>query len=197
MSTRLEKKAATRATLRDAGQACFHEHGFAATTVKHIVRKAGVAHGTFYVHFAGKAEVLDELLAEFNGSLSTKLAPILGGGALPSLETVEQVAEVFLDHWREHRSMVECFAERSAASLSLANLRDGLNPPVADLLERALGAVSLASGSGINAELVSHALLGLWLRVGLQYLFNERVSRDDAVTTLVNMTAGALGAVLS
>jgi AcrR family transcriptional regulator len=196
MSTRVEQKAATRATLRSAGQACFLARGFAATSVKHIVSEAAVAHGTFYVHFSNKTVLLDELLDEFNLSLAAKLGPILGEGTTPTVETVRQAAEVFLDHWHEHRRMVECFAERSAASLSLANLRDGLNPPMADLLERSLTAASHLMGSDVNVELVSHALLGLWLRVGLQYLFNEDVSRDQAATTLARMSAGALGAVL-
>ena len=194
MSTRTAQKAATRASLREAGRACFLERGFAATSVKHIVSAAGVAHGTFYVHFPGKAELLDELLEEFNQALAGQLVSVLDQP--PTRETVRRAAELFLDHWLAHRRLVECFAERSAASLSLANLRDGLNPPVAGLLEQSLAQVSRAAQRDLHAELVTHAMLGLWLRVGLQYLFNERVTREAALDTLVRMSTGALLAVL-
>ena len=36
--------------LKQAARACFAERGYAATQVGDLARRAGVAHGTFYVH---------------------------------------------------------------------------------------------------------------------------------------------------
>ncbi len=47
-----------------------------------------------------------------------------------------------------------------------------------------------------NWELITHALLGMWLRVGLRFVFAKNVSREDALQTLTQLTFGALDAVL-
>ena len=43
---------ATRARLFEAAVRLFAKHGYAATSVEQITREAGVAKGTFFVHFA-------------------------------------------------------------------------------------------------------------------------------------------------
>ncbi len=52
----------TRARLFTAAVRLFAEHGYADTTVDKIVRKAGVAKGTFFIHFATKDAVVTELV---------------------------------------------------------------------------------------------------------------------------------------
>lgn len=197
-ASRQERKLLTRAALRDAARACFAELGYDATGIGDITRKAGVAAGTFYVHFAGKEDLVDDLLGEFNDAFAGRIAPLLrdaAAGALPLEDVVRAAAGEMLDHWREHRGFIECYVHRSASAVSVASLRDGVNPPMAGLLREAL---ERAAGDrpGFNAELVTHALLGMWLRVGLQFLFNRKVSRKDAIETLVQLTVGATAAVL-
>lgn len=197
-ATRQERKLLTRAALREAARACFAELGYDATGIADIARKAGVASGTFYVHFAGKEDLVDELLGEFNAAFTRRIEPLLldaASGALPLDAVVRAAAEQMLDHWREHRAFIECYVQRSSSAVSVASLRDGVNPPMAALLRHALERVA-AGRTDVHAELVTHALLGMWLRVGLQYLFNRKVSRKDAVETLVQLTVGATAAVL-
>jgi AcrR family transcriptional regulator len=45
----------TREALLDAGAALAEEHGLAGVSVNMVVARAGVAKGTFYVHFSGRA----------------------------------------------------------------------------------------------------------------------------------------------
>ena len=100
--------------IKEAAHLCFLEQGYAGTSIGSITQAAGVAHGTFYVHFASKDAVLDELLVDFNEGLRTRLQPVLATwSSLP--ETVRRVAGIFLDYWEERRGFVECFARRSAA----------------------------------------------------------------------------------
>lgn len=40
----------------------FARRGYHATQVSHIVRRAGIARGTFYYHYAGKRQVFDDVL---------------------------------------------------------------------------------------------------------------------------------------
>jgi AcrR family transcriptional regulator len=52
----------TRARLFAAAVRLFAAHGYADTTVDRVVREAGVAKGTFFIHFATKDAVITELV---------------------------------------------------------------------------------------------------------------------------------------
>ena len=188
--SRRRRKAETRGRLVAGARACFEERGFAGTHVGHISRSAGVAHGTFYVHFASKAEVLDAVLAELNRALAARLTTAL---AAPGDVTakVGRAAEAFLGHCAEHRGLIECYAQRIGTGTDLDTLRDGINPDARAVLRAALPA-SIGGGR----DLVMHGLLAMWLRVALQHLFApDAPSRARTVRTLTAMTVGALAAV--
>ncbi|HEY1740702.1 MAG TPA: helix-turn-helix domain-containing protein, partial [Acidimicrobiia bacterium] len=51
----------TRLRLLDAGLAVFAERGYHAARVDDIVRAAETSHGTFYLYFANKEELLRDL----------------------------------------------------------------------------------------------------------------------------------------
>ncbi|WP_158684444.1 TetR/AcrR family transcriptional regulator [Amycolatopsis orientalis] len=53
-----ERGAKTRAALVAAATTCFAEFGYNPTRIADIVQNAGVAHGSFYRHFASKGEIL-------------------------------------------------------------------------------------------------------------------------------------------
>ena len=194
MSTRSTRKAETRAQLRDAARALFADGGFEATSIAAITAQAGVAHGTFYVHFESKAVLLDELLVEFNEGLAQRLAPLWldpDGGALR--DRVGATAAVFLDTWRDNLGLVEVYAQHVASGLRLEQLRDGINPPAVSLLTAALARLGATGHSIPQPDLVAQGLLAAWLRIGLQHLFGG-VARDRAAAALVHITMGALGA---
>lgn len=196
--SRKARKARTRAALLEAGRQAFAEKGYADTNIADIASRAGVATGTVYVHFEGKEALVDELLAAFNAQLAAALEPLLATAPDVSLPVlVRRVAETFLDHWEAHRDFVRTYAERSSAGVPMEGLRDGVNPPVAGVLRRALAAaVDPGAIRAADPDLLAHALLAMWLRVGLQYLFNDHVTRETALATLVHATVGAVRAVL-
>ena len=70
---RVDQKAETRALLEKAALQCFAEKGYGATQVADVARRAGVAHGTFYVHFPTKADLVDHLLAQFQATMVARL----------------------------------------------------------------------------------------------------------------------------
>ena len=57
-----------------AARRTFMSTGVAKTGVGDVARAAGVAHGTFYVHFENKDAVVRELLAEFNAEFARRVA---------------------------------------------------------------------------------------------------------------------------
>jgi AcrR family transcriptional regulator len=188
------RKAATRQLLKDTAGALFAEQGYAATQIGHITAAAGVAKGTFYVHFPDKDAILDELLAEFNAGLAARVAPLLQAAAgKPRRKLIEAVADTFLTYWSEHRDFVRAYAEKAAGGVDASTLQVGVNRPMQELLVAALGA---RRAPGFVPELVVQGLLSLWLRLGMQHLFNPGVKRRDVLATLTAMTDGALAAVL-
>jgi AcrR family transcriptional regulator len=196
-SSRQARKAATRQSLKDAARGCFARSSYAATAIGDITGRAGVAHGTFYVHFPNKEALVDELLEEFNTALATELAVVFGDVAGRSVtDVVRAIAETMLDHWAADRVFIECYAQRSAAGLSIEAMRDGINPPMASLLTGVLERAAHSAGASGPWTLVAQGLLALWLRIGLQYLFNDAVDRTTAVDTLTRLTVGAIGAVI-
>lgn len=63
--SRKEKALATKARLYAAADALFTQYGFDEVSVDRIVEEAGVAKGTFYVHFESRDSLLEALISDF------------------------------------------------------------------------------------------------------------------------------------
>ncbi len=199
LGVREAQKAETRALLERAALQCFAEKGYGATQVADVARRAGVAHGTFYVHFPTKADLVDHLLAKFQATMVARLEDAWGRGEVSDPRALaRRLAEVCLDHWASERELLAAFAERFGAASGLAVARDGLTPDVGSFLADRLRAFAAATGADLpDAELVAHGLLGLWTRVGLRFLFGAHpVARKAAVEVLAASSLGVLAAVL-
>ncbi len=183
---RRAQKEQTRRVLLEAARRCFAEKGWDATVVADVAREAGVAHGTFYVHFENREAIADALLAEWNAALAERLARVVAKDSELATK-VRSAARLFLAHLDADRAFVAWYAERAAAGLRVESLRDGINPPVLALLSAAI--------PGDEGALAAHGLLALWLRVGLQYALASATSRRAAEDVLVRMTLGALSAL--
>jgi Bacterial regulatory proteins, tetR family. len=72
----------TRQTLLDAGLTLAEQTALSAMSVDELVREAGVAKGTFYVHFTDRAEYLSALHRQFHDQLRETIA--IAVGDLPS-----------------------------------------------------------------------------------------------------------------
>ncbi len=65
-----------RAELLDAAEAAFVESGIDAVSVADITNRAGVAKGTFYVHFSSRDDLLDALRVRLAEAAATQLAAL-------------------------------------------------------------------------------------------------------------------------
>lgn len=73
LGRREQRKRATRQLILDAGCATFSELGFEVCTIRDIVRRTGLASGTFYNYFDTKEAVLRELVGDEIARLTERM----------------------------------------------------------------------------------------------------------------------------
>jgi AcrR family transcriptional regulator len=123
----------TRSRILAAAAASFAEHGYDATGVEEICRRAEVSKGAFYHHFPSKQAVFLQLLEQWLAGLDEQVAGIRAEtGDVPAalvsmsglLQQVFQAASgklpVFLDFWAK---AVRDPAEWQASSAPFAHFR--------------------------------------------------------------------------
>ncbi len=77
--TRAAAALQTREALLDAGAALAEEHGLAGVSVNMVVARAGVAKGTFYVHFKDRAGFVDAMHERFHARVQAAVAAATAG----------------------------------------------------------------------------------------------------------------------
>ena len=93
----------------DAGVAVAERDGLAGLSVNRVVAEAGVAKGTFYVHFADREAFIDALHARFHDRVLAAVAAATAGTE-PGTERIVRGVEAYLD---------VCLADRAIKALSL------------------------------------------------------------------------------
>jgi AcrR family transcriptional regulator len=99
----------TRAALLDAGVLIAERHGLGGLSVNRVVAQAGVAKGTFYVHFADRADFIDALHARFHAVVQDAVAKATDGVPIGA-KRIARGAIAYLD---------VCLANRAVKALAL------------------------------------------------------------------------------
>jgi TetR/AcrR family transcriptional repressor of nem operon len=95
--------------LLDAGVAVAERHGLAGLSVNRVVAEAGLAKGTFYVHFADRDAFVDALHARFHAHVDAAVGQAVHDVA-PGAERLVQGVEAYLD---------VCLGDRAVKALAL------------------------------------------------------------------------------
>jgi TetR/AcrR family transcriptional regulator, cholesterol catabolism regulator len=149
---RAQRKAETRARVRDAAWQLFTTQGFDATTTKEIAEQAGIATGTVFVHARDKNDLLmlamHDRLAETTGAALATLNPELSFidnllpvfhalycmyGEHPELSAAFIRANLGADgpHAAALNSLTLAFLERLATLVRFAQERHEVRPEIA------------------------------------------------------------------
>lgn len=94
----------TRERLLDAGVAVAEQYGLAGLSVNRVVDAAGVAKGTFYVHFDNREAFVDALHARFHGRVEQAVAGATAD-LPPGADRIVRGVEAYLDVCLEDRSV--------------------------------------------------------------------------------------------
>lgn len=180
-------RAATRARLLEAGTELFAAEGLHAVTTARIADEAGVASGTFYLHFKDKQALFRDIVFAALAQLRerqerARAAVATGFGAQLRASTTELIAFA-----GENRSLISVLfgADHEAVSLGEDVLGAILPDLEASLVERA------AAGelpSGLHTAVAAQALLGQTSRVIAWWVEDpSRASQSEIVESLLQM----------
>jgi AcrR family transcriptional regulator len=191
----------TRARLLEAGAQVFGAKGFHAARVDDIVAAAKTSHGTFYVYFASKEALLDELLTETGQEMGRLVAemPDLRStdgdqrGALRSW--IERFGEFYdrsgavLQSWTEIESASDSDDDTSRALSAGSDLLAA----IADVLGPKLVVAPESSGTTLDPGVAALALMALIERFHYYAATGQlHAEGDEVIDTLTDVVASTL-----
>jgi AcrR family transcriptional regulator len=181
----------TRAKLLDAARGTFAERGFAATRVDDIVSTAGTSHGTFYLYFTNKDDVL-RALAESTAADARELglafeAVVVAADRESALKQwVASFFELYRRDWAVLQAWIQ--AEASAPELDILG-----RTALADVVRAMASAIREAHGSARHATIAATALVAMLERLAYFWVVREARFREaDVVDTLAAIIHGAV-----
>ena len=179
-------RAATRERLLESARTLFAERGLRGVTTHDIAREAGFASGTFYLHFPHKRALFREIVAESVAALRDRLAKSVAGvGGLS--DAVRAHATAMIEFAEEQRDLVRILfsADVDAAVVSASVLDELAAAIAAGRRERQSHG---DDPSGLDAAVLSQALVGMWARVIAWWAEDPaRAQRGAVIETLTRI----------
>lgn len=130
MNRRIQQKANTRAKIKQIAKQAFFENGVEITTTREISRLAGVAVGTFFVHFPDKLDLIKEIYFE---AMDERLQGSLGMHAPTAspCEYLTQIAKTLFPFYGEYieftrQIMIESMMKGGVYQRQLEAVREGI-----------------------------------------------------------------------
>jgi AcrR family transcriptional regulator len=182
-------RAQTRERLLDAGRALFAERGLHGVTSHDIAARAGVAAGTFYLHFRDKGDLFRTIALDTIARLRARLDAATRG-ARSLREGVPAFSEALIAFAEEHRDLVRIlFSRESEAAAVEADVLSELAASIAARRRARIAAGEMPAQ--LHPEVLAQALVGLLARVVAWWVENpRRASRETVVETLTRIQLG-------
>jgi AcrR family transcriptional regulator len=166
--------ARTRQRLLEAAEDVFAELGYHEASIVKITEAAGVAQGTFYLYFASKKEIFDELVRDLNRRVRHAMKEASSQG-----ETrLEQELLGFRAYFRftaEHRALYRII--RQAEFVSPEMLHYHYERLTEGYVEGLRAAVERGEIAEIDPEVTAWALMAMGELIGMRWILWEE--RDE------------------
>jgi AcrR family transcriptional regulator len=178
--------------LLEAAEAVFAELGYHDASIVKITEAAGVGQGTFYLYFAGKKDVFDELVVDLNHRVRQAMTEAASQGKTRA--EMERLG--FAGYFRfvaEHPALYRIIRQAEFVSPEMLHLHyERLTSGYVAGLRQAMQAGEIADG---DPELLAWALMGIGELVGMRWiLWNGRTELPaDVLDELGRIITRALG----
>lgn len=178
------RRAGTRARIVAAAERLMRERGVEAVTVQDITDAADIGHGTFYLHFKTKGEVLRPVIEQLADRLHQRVDHWTHGSEDPAFRlatgirfAVRSIAEDPLWNWYVFQS-----------GTPFRRLAEGMGaPPVEDMKRGVASGRFSVSDLRATWSFVDGALIGVISAL------NRGVLDDDAAETTAELVLRSLG----
>lgn len=189
---RTARGARTRAKLLLAAENVFATVGYHDASIVKITEQAGVALGTFYVHFPGKKEIFDEVVLD----LSRRVRQAMSEGARGASDRIEAERlgfEAFFRFTAEHPALYRII--RQAEFVSPEAMRahyDAIVGGYVTGLARAQDAGEIRDD--VDPTVAAWALMGAGELIGMRWVLWDHAQQidPDVYAGLMDIIEGAL-----
>lgn len=176
----------TRYTLLKAAQRSFATKGYQATSVDDITQDAGTSHGTFYLYFNNKQEVLEELVGVFLTELDSEVEALWRSRQF--LVSIEGAIRAYLEVFGRRRDIAKLLFQVSH-QLPARELLGEVRQRFVNRLE---AHIRLAQEEGqcgpLDASLAAQALAGMLEHFAFVWVGLEReFDLESVVLTMSNL----------
>jgi len=193
MSTRSD---ATKKKLFDAAMQLIGERGFTDASVDEIVHRAGVAKGTVYYHFAGKAELVEALIAFRLRPAIAQFRAVAAENADDPRAAIEAIVRAELEFLAEEKSfskllLTEMWREDRVWRETLLLLRREMVTVIRNVI--AQGVESGEFRDDVDPDFGASALFGMTATVALDWLaFEADKPLEDVLEQITKVTFNAV-----
>jgi AcrR family transcriptional regulator len=179
--------------LLDAAMVAFDRRGYHATRVNDIVEIAKTSHGTFYLYFSNKEDLLRALVTEAAGESQTlydALHALPADGGVPRWDDVHGWIKAYSELWTRYAPLFRTWTDLAT-----------IDPELVDVIRHTFTAMSGAvasqigpdsSGHIIDPEAAGMATLAMLDRFHYLREFLGQPIDDTALETMTTMVYRAL-----
>jgi AcrR family transcriptional regulator len=179
--------------LLEAGLAEFDERGFQAVRVDDVVRRAKTSHGTFYLYFANKDDLLKALLRDalHDMEIITDEFPVVTSNTA-GRNALRKWVRSFCDTYAAHATVIRILSQAEIVGEAvfgdglqlLFRLAEAITEGMTAAARTGQGDAAGSSGLAEHAELTAVACLMMLERVNYLLSVEVRLPRDEMVDRL-------------
>lgn len=157
----------TRQRLLEAAEEVFSEHGYHDASIVKITEAAGVGQGTYYLYFASKQEIFDELVRDLNRRVRRTMSEAAARGAT-RVQAEVLGFHAFFRFTAEHPALYRVIRQAEFASPETLQYHyDRLVEGYVAALGRAMDAGEIARR---DPEVLAWALMGIGELIGMRFI---------------------------
>ena len=162
-----ERGTRTRRRLLEAAESVFAELGYHEASIVKLTEAAGVGQGTFYLYFASKREVFDELVLDLNQRVRHAMTEAAATGAT-RVEQEQLGFAAFFRFTAEHPALYRIIRQAEFVSPETLQLHyERLTARYVVGLREAMATGDIAE---TDPELLAWALMGVGELVGMRWI---------------------------
>jgi AcrR family transcriptional regulator len=183
----------TRRKLLEAAERVFAELGYHEASIVKITEAAGVGQGTFYLYFASKKEIFDELVLDLNARVRQAMTEAAAGGKTRA-ESELLGFGAFFRFTAEHPALYRIIRQAEFVSPeTLVVHYERLTGGYVSGLRQAMEAGEVAEG---DPEVLAWSLMGIGELVGMRWILwnGEREMPEEVFDELARIIVRTIGA---